>query len=681
MNEKITFREIFETVKKALLVNGIFLLLMSVFRVIFFIHYADFPALKGLGGYVIKAFILGMRFDLAVIAYFNVLVTLTLLIVWAIHSRKVFDVWLTALKYYYFIAFSVIVFVLTVDFGFYSYFKSHINIIIFGVIEDDTFALMKTIAQNRYSLPAVAVLIAVEVFIYYICHKTGKSIKKAVSVPGAGYPAFAKVLFVFLLLVGNFLAARGSLKMFPLGTMDASISPNDFINKLGINGFYPLGEAIEGRISEAEGSLDYINMTGYEGRPEQAFSFFLGKKVSGNDMISALGRVTPANKAAERIRPNVILLVMEGFGADLLNYNGPDFNVLGELKRHYDSDYVFRNFLSADIGTIGSLESIFINIPKRPQSKPVTQSRYAFTAYSSGAALPFKKSGYQTIFVYGGDIGWRNLSAFVPLQGFDIADGEGAMPRDALKNEWGVYDQYLFDYIYNRLTADNGKPKFIMAMSTGNHPPYSVPDDYKKLPLNISGLLDKRITGDRQLAVKRFATYQYANQKLGELITKIKASGFGKNTIIVVTGDHNFWDVFDYGTERLFDRFSVPLYMYVPDALKPAKADTSVFGSHIDIMPTLYNLALSRAEYVAIGRDLFNPGANHEAFNSQSFLASKEGAASCNLPKDSASYYAWDSSNERKIIPAAETQEMKERVDYYKAAIAVTDYYIKNFKR
>lgn len=672
-------------VKKLLVLNGVFLALMSAFRLLFFLYFADFASLKGLWGYVLAAFFLGARFDLAVIAYLNVFVTLSLAAVWITGKGKVFRAWTAALKYYYIAAYLLVFFILTVDFGFYSYFKNHINIIIFGVLEDDTLALLSTIAKNRYFIPALLALAGFSAFVWIFIGRSVEGVKAAAKGPKREkkYPVWAKLVTALFMLIINGLAARGSLKMFPLGTMDAAISPDAFINKLSITGFFTLGEAVSARMSENEGTLDYIRMAGYEGRSRQAFADLTGKSVDVNNPVSSLERVTGKNAAAERLKPNVIVIVMEGFGYDLINYQGREFDVLGSLGRHFESDYVFRNFLPGDIGTIGSLESILLNMPKRLDARAITQSKHAFETFPTGSALPFKAAGYDTIFVYGGDIGWRNLISFVPLQGFSTADGQGAMPKDALKNEWGVYDQYLFDYIYSKLGEAGGKPKFIMAMSTGNHPPYSVPDDYKPLPLKISGELARRITGDRQLAVKRFATYQYANQKLGELITKIKKSKYGKNTIIAVTGDHNFWDVFDYGTDRLFDRFRVPLYIYVPEALKPARAsraDTSVFGSHIDIMPTMYNLALSGARYTSVGRDLFDRGAPHEAFISEGFIFAPEGAAHVRLDKDTAEYFRWSPGGGRRIAPAAETPAMKKRVDYYKAAIAVADYIIRNNK-
>jgi phosphoglycerol transferase MdoB-like AlkP superfamily enzyme len=667
--------------KKLVLLNAVFLALMSVFRLVFFLYYADLSALGGLWGYVFKAFILGIRFDLVVIAYLNVFVTLSLAAVWMIGKGKIFRAWASALKYYYIAGYLFVFLILAVDFGFYSYFKNHINIIIFGVLEDDTLALLSTIAKNRYSIPAFLILAALGASIWIFISRSIEGMKTAARGPARGrkYPVWAKLVTAFLLVIANGLAARGSLKMFPLGTTDAAISPDAFINKLSLTGFFTLGEAVTARLSENEGTLDYVQMAGYEGRSRQAFADLTGRAVDINDPVASLFKTTRRNAAAERLRPNVILLVMEGFGSDLLNYQSREFDVLGGLKKHFESGYLFRNFLPGDIGTIGSLESIFLNMPKRQQAKAITQSKHAFETFPTGAALPFKRAGYETIFVYGGDIGWRNLISFAPLQGFDTADGQGAMPKDALKNEWGVYDQYLLDYIFGKLSS-GGKPKFIMAMSTGNHPPYSVPGDYKPLPLKISGELDKRITGDRQLAAKRFATYQYANQKLGELLTRIKNSAYGRNTIIVITGDHNFWDVFDYGTEKLFDRFSVPLFIYVPYALRPARADTAVYGSHIDIMPTIYNLALSNAKYAAVGRDLFDNSAGHEAFISEGYVFAGEGAASVSLSRDTVEYFRWNPEGGRRIIPFQETRAMKKRVDYYKAAIAVTDYLIKNNK-
>jgi len=679
MSKTISFGAVIETVKKFTAANAVFLLLMSVYRLVFFIYYGGLKTSAGLWPYVLKAFFLGVRFDLAVIAYVNLLVTLTLILAVVIGRKGFYKFWLICARYYCVFMFSFVFIILCVDFGFYSFFKNHINIIIFGILEDDTKALFSTLVEN-YNIPLVSLIFLVMIFgIYSVtAHFTG-GIDPEKEYPKV-YPFPVRFIFLFGLLVLNALAARGSLALFPLGTMDAEISPDIFINKVSINGIYTLQEAVEARMKE-NGSYDISRQVGYSGDPARAFSDFLcvpEASLNKDFLQTSVVRKTKKNELVETIRPNVILIMMESFGSDLLHYNSPGFNVLGELKQHFDSDTVFYNFLSGDVGTIGSIETAILNMPKRPAAKAVTQSKFAYNYYFTGAAVPYKKAGYETIFLYGGNAGWRNVFMFAGNLGFDSAEGAGSMNPEYPRNQWGVYDEYLFRHIYDRLSKNDGKPKFIFTMTTTNHPPYSLPKDYKKLPLEISPALQKQITGDMKLAKLRFETYQYSNQKLGELISRIKASPFGKNTIIAVTGDHNFWSVFDYPKERYLDLDGVPFYLYIPEGLKPMDIDKETFGSHLDIMATLYNLSLSGQEYASLGEDMLDKSINHVAFNVDGLVMSKDRALRCFVENNVVSYYAWDPSAPRLLRPAQPDAEHEKLLKHFKSALAVADYLIKN---
>jgi phosphoglycerol transferase MdoB-like AlkP superfamily enzyme len=457
--------------------------------------------------------------------------------------------------------------------------------------------------------------------------------------------------------------------MFPLGAMDAAISPNRFVNKISINGIHPFFDAISERVKETN-SERMLETLGHAGNSGMAFFDF---KLLGG----LIEQHTPKNPFLEQNRPNVVVIVMESFGSDLLKYNSPSFNVMGELKKHFDEDYVFYNFLSSDIGTIGSLESFFFNMPKRPGVKAISQSKYAFVKHASGAALPYKKAGYETIFAYGGSAGWRNLDSMLNLQGFDTVDGDGAMPKDSLSNEWGVYDEYLFDYIYSKLSNKDGKPKFMLVMTTTNHPPYELPPLYQPLPLNIPMEVKVKITGEKKLAAMRFLTYQYSNQKVGELITKIKGSELGSNTVIVVTGDHNFWDVFSYDYDRYSDLYGVPFYLYAPKAYLPSKKiDTSECGSHIDIMPTIYNLSLSDADYISLGHNMLDDSLLHIGINSDGFIISKH-----SIMNNAAEFFVWGKNKDRILERSQDSIDHQRMLGYYKDAIIVSDTIIKNPER
>ncbi|MFC1501123.1 LTA synthase family protein [Elusimicrobiota bacterium] len=673
------FPLVLDIVKKYVLLNFIFLFLMSVHRFIFCFYYSDLGDFKGLFWHVIKAFILGLRFDLVVIAYLNAVIVLTLLITWAFRNKILFKLWVVFSKYYYIFVYALVFILLIFDFGFYSYFQNHINVVIFGIFEDDTKALWSTLVENYNMWLVFLGFFALFVIIYLLVSYFVKSIDIREFNPAKkSYPVFLKSSFIAVLIIVNIVTARGSLGLFPLGTYDAAISPNVFINKLALNGINTLQETLEFRLNE-DRNYDLIKKVGYENNIEAAFSTFLKKSVSelDNDLIKDITFRTKKNYGLEKNRPNVVVIMMEGFGSDLLRYQSKHFNVLGELEKHFKSDLLFLSFLSGDVGTIGSFEVVNLNIAKRPKARHVSQSKYAYNDRISGAAIPYKNAGYETILMYGGNIAWRNLETYASKLGYDHSQGEESMERGWERNQWGVYDEYLYRQIYKRLADNNTKPKFIFALTTSNHPPYSLPDSYKPLPLEVNGSLEADITGDRKLANLRFQTYQYSNHKLGELITRIKNSKYGDNTIIAVTGDHNFWGVFNYTQEKTPYRYAVPLYLYIPDHLKPKNVDLKTPGSHLDIMPTLYNLSLSEAEYISLGQDMLDPKIKHIGFNVDGIILTKKESVRYYLGTDSHFNFLWDPKREGMWKSAEENGKSGELIKYYKAVLALSEYIVK----
>ena len=96
-------------VKRIITLNMIFALIMTIYRIIFTFYYSDWSELSQYFGDLMQAFILGVRYDCAVIAYINSLVTLLFIIFWFIGSQKLFVKFVKSLKYYYTIFFGCIV--------------------------------------------------------------------------------------------------------------------------------------------------------------------------------------------------------------------------------------------------------------------------------------------------------------------------------------------------------------------------------------------------------------------------------------------------------------------------------------------------------------------------------------------------------------------------------------------
>jgi len=138
----------------------------------------------------------------------------------------------------------------------------------------------------------------------------------------------------------------------------------------------------------------------------------------------------------------------------------------------------------------------------------------------------------------------------------------------------------------------------------------------------------------------------------------IKSSELKDNTLVTITADNNtvegIMSYDDYYTETK----KIPFYLYMPEYLKK-DFDTSLASSHKDIFPTLYNLTLSEAEYMAIGTNLLDKEALHCGFNDAGVIMSQSGGFKY-----------------KKAI----TIEQKKCEEYYRASLAVSEYLVKSQK-
>ncbi|MDR2772150.1 MAG: sulfatase-like hydrolase/transferase [Elusimicrobiota bacterium] len=666
---------------KIVALNFVFLCGMSIFRAVFFFYYGQGMTFETTD--VLKAFLMGVRFDAATLGYMNIPISFALIALLFVGKTRTFKSFFSKAKFYYTIIGGGIFVFLCVDFGFYSYFQDHLNILAYGFIDDDTQALISTIAEN-YNLPLIfGGFISAFVLIFLISKKI-LTIKYtdiySLSLPGK---LRVKVFMLIILGLAHFMLIRQTIHMFPLGLFHAEISTNAFINKTAINGFFTMQDAM---VIRAEGGreIDFIDKAGYGDGEEgirRAFADFLDKDIDDISQYSPQNSLIvelPYNKDIEDTEPNVILIVMESFGSDLIKYNSAEFNVLGELKKHFDEDIVFLNFLPGHHVTIGSLEATIANVARKPDAPYLSQSKYGYKKYKFSGPLPYKAKNYETFFFYGGNMGWRGLEPFMISLGFDNIVGEGSMDASIPRNQWGIYDGYLFDYIFDVLEKGD-KKKFIEVLTMTNHPPFSLPKDYKLLPLTPPTALSERIL-DRQLAKMRFETYQYANEMLGRFITRIKNSKYADNTIIAVTGDHNFWGLFQYSDEELLDRLSVPFYIYVPKKLRPKFVNTAVFGSHMDILPTLYALSLSQVSYMAMGKNLLSPNAAANiATHDSGAIMDMENAVLYDFQTGVGRYYRWDKDFPRRaILSEDELPDHQRLIKHFLSQTAVSDYLIKN---
>jgi len=417
--------------------------------------------------------------------------------------------------------------------------------------------------------------------------------------------------FVFLMgLVLIALFGRGNFSRLPLSVEDAHISGNEFINEIALNGALTLNRAYKIRKTFGKDNFNYLKSSGFNSW-EEAFTAAYGTPPKSNDLTKSLETKTKANPFLKENPPHVILVVMESFGSSWDTHDSENFSLLGDLKQHFNKGILFKNFLPAENGTIGSIVSVAVSQVIRPGARFLSESDYMKTSLKSAGNLPFKESGYDTHFVYGGKLGWRDLGKYLSTQKYDHLWGadeiKEAMPelrniaaRD-IGNEWGIFDEYLYSFIDEHLRTAT-KPQFFLVLTTSNHPPFEYPSSYQLKNLEFTNSIRSKITVPEEIARKRFEGHQYANQKMAEFLTKISSTSLNDKTIVALTGDHSFWISKGVGHDQEFTRFAVPFFLRIPESYRPASIDDTRFGSHEDIFPTLFNLALSDQRYIKLGR-------------------------------------------------------------------------------
>lgn len=638
----------------------VLVVLSSVRGYLFLSHasFADFELSE-----VFSAFFLGLRLDASLMAYIFAIPVLVSFFVWLLRAKFLHRFLYPFFRFYFVVMFSLVLFMYFSDYAYFSFFGEHSTLMIFGVFDDDTMALIKT-AFNNYNIPAVAIFVLVALFgIFFIVKKVFRP-NQNIWIKVGFLKQLAFFLFVIVLIA---LLGRGSLALFPLAYNTPDPTPQQFLNKISKNPVFALFDSYVAYEKSKNGNYDLIKQMGYKGHIKDAFKLHVGKKnIDEKNLLKNINYKTKTNPLVEKKKPNVVVVMVESFGTPILKYQSKQFDIMGHLQKHFKEDTVFKHFISASNGTIVSLEPVLLNITARPKSTPFGQGKYLNTSFYEASAKVYQKAGYETTFVYGGDLSWRNVGNFLKRQGFDNVEGKEKIAKTLGKNvenishDWGVFDEYLYQYVDYRL-KNSKKPQFIYVLTTNNHPPYTIPKDYKSHSLIFSKELKQHLTGDMELAHKRFRDYAYALDSLGVFLDNIKNSNLVNNTVVAITADNNTvegimkYDDY-YNTTKL-----IPFYLYLPPYLKPElkNVDENVASSHKDIFPTLYNLTLSDVNYTAIGTNLLDKTKLHCGFNDDGVIMSKDGAFK---------------------LGKAKSEAQKECQNYYKATLSVTEYLIKHQK-
>ena len=279
--------------------------------------------------------------------------------------------------------------------------------------------------------------------------------------------------------------------------------------------------------------------------------------------------VTPTpEKITFTTKKNLLLIYLESMEETFGNskfFAGSLIPDLQKLETEGSKLGTFINGYASDF-TQGSIVAAFCGVPSTNFIDfAELHPKQAKNIWSLGKIL--KDNGYSTHAVMG-SYGWfHGTKLFLAEHGIDSVIDRSVIeknpPENAVINSWGYSDENTFSILKDKISRQEQRPYFIMAITIDSHFQYQP-----------QGLNEENKFSDKYKNI-----IYNTNKVTAEFISWFKTQPDYKNTVIVIVGDHL----------RMGNDFEMPeqrgIYNLFLNAPKPE--NTNRIFSQIDLFPTL----------------------------------------------------------------------------------------------
>lgn len=286
-------------------------------------------------------------------------------------------------------------------------------------------------------------------------------------------------------------------------------------------------------------------------------------------------------------KPNIILFILESFTAGVIGPLGGKAEVAPNLNKLCEEGVLFTNFFASGDRTDKGLIAILSAYPAQPVTSIIKNP-------AKTQRLPYLNHhminlGYNTSFVYGGDVDFANFRSYLTNSRFDHITADEDFPEEYNESKWGVHDHIVFQRALQQCDTSSN-PFFKVILSLSSHEPFDVP-------------MVPEFPGDDPESLFLNSCY-YTDQSVGEFIVKAKTSRWWENTVIIFVADHGHRHP---GNKELKnqERYRIPLLM-VGGAVKK---DTVIekYGGQTDLANTLLAQLSEPSATFTFSKDILSP--------------------------------------------------------------------------
>ncbi|WP_322113544.1 LTA synthase family protein [Leptospira paudalimensis] len=527
---------------------------------------------------ILKAFLIGFRFDLVTVSI--VLVGFYILSIWEYASKFRFykNLWLVTPL----ILYPIGVLHLFADLLYFENANKHIGYEAIVFLGDLDVLISSAFSEAPFKILSFLFFIVAYVYgirIWFLKNKIGyqsyESEPKRFSIPT-----------VVIWLLFFFLGLRGGPQESPLRASEAIISDDALINQIALNGIYTTINDFKSQSIPKHLKMSDAEMLSIVKEEVQ----FEGSEFVNDPNFPLLRKL---NEIPGKKPTNVVLVIQESWTGKFV-WPMSDGIFLGkEVTPYYNQlarkGHSFKRFYANGGRTSNALLSVLTSIPDRPGLTAIRTPQILSNFSALGNI--FSELGYETSFITGDDLKFDSLVTILPHFGFKTLIGKEDFRKEGYKiGAWGYDDEHLYTKALETMDAyEKEKKPFVMTILTmTTHYPYKVPD--KKYEIFDSNVTDYDYLN----------TYHYSDAALEVFMKEIQKRKYFEDTLFVFVGDHTHHRYLSYFEDRM-----VPFLLYAPNHIKP-KLDERI-ASQLDVLPTILGAIGKKTYFAGFGKNLLAP--------------------------------------------------------------------------
>lgn len=568
----------------------ILLVLMSLLRVIFFLSFSPENNPAPVSD-IVWAFYLGVKYDLQ----FSLILSLPIFLLgWIPYIHPVFSslgqrIWTT---YAVILVLCLFIFHAS-NFGYYAYLAQSIDATSLRFLENPL--ISATMVWQTYPIIWGSLILLALVWAFYRILTTSNQridSSRRLKVKWKGKTGIVIVTFFVV-----FFGLLGKVSYYPLRWSDAFFSStHTFTAYLASNPVMYFYNTLKNTVEtyDLEATQKYYPL----------MAEYLGVDQPDPGTLNYTRTVTFDDNARQE-RPNVIIVVLESFASYKTSLSENPLNPTPNFEHIAKNGIHFNNFFVPHTGTARSVWALVTGLPDIEKNR--TSTRNPLIVKQRTIINDFK--GYNKTYFLGGSASWANIRGLLSSNIKDLTLYEEGSYESERIDVWGISDLSLFKEA-NEVLKKTQEPFFSIIQTSGNHRPYTIPEDNNGFIELSDDDLKYRASDYGFKHVKELNSFRFMDHCIGEFMKMAKQGGYYDNTLFVFFGDHGIHARTGKHTpisEEILgiSGYRVPLVFYAPKILKQTGTNKKV-ASQVDVLPTIAALTKNSYTNTTMGRDLFD---------------------------------------------------------------------------